>query len=268
MWSKLLLVALTACGGSVASTTAPGDGGADAYGLMRPDGSGVSPRDAGARLTAHGGGGLAAMTVSVIYVGEAGVDGAPSFDAFIDWTFASSYWGTLAQYGVGPGARMASVRVPRAALLPDGSVDAMGLIEQAALAERLTALLHPSTGTSPVPLAESYVVFLPDGVNVILGQHGSYIWKTCWDADAFHSTAQGEPYVLVPPCPAGRRTVAISHELSEMATDPDVYQSWYSDDDRYPNGGEVADLCEDSSTTVDGHDVAKLWSESARRCVP
>jgi hypothetical protein len=62
--------------------------------------------------------------------------------------------------------------------------------------------------------------------------------------------------------------VALSHELSEMATDPDVYQSWYSDDDRYPNGGEVADLCEDSNTTVDGFNVGRLWSESTRRCVP
>ena len=250
------------------ASTSSRDGGADAYGLMRPDGSGVSPRDAGPRMTSHDGRVLGAMTVSVIYVGDEALDGAPSFDGFIDWTFGSAYWGTLAQYGVGPGTRVASVRLPRATLLPDGSVDANGLIEQAALAERLTALLHPSTGTSPVPPAESYVLFLPDGVNVILGQHGSYIWKTCWDADAFHSTASGEPYVLIPPCAAGRRTVALSHELSEMATDPETFQSWYSDADRYPSGGEVADLCEDTTATVNGYEVARLWSESAGKCVP
>lgn len=267
MWPRLLLVALAACGGGVA--TAPSrDGGADVYGLMRPDGSGMTPDDAGARLNAHGGRVLGAMTVSVIYVGDAGVDGAPSFDGFIDWVFASSYWGTLAQYGVGPGTRVASVRVPRAVLLPDGSVNAQGLIEQAALAERLTTLVHPISGTSPVPPADGYVLFLPDGVNVILGQHGSYIWKTCWDADAFHSTASGDAYVLVPPCDAGRRTVAISHELSEMATDPDAFQGWYSDEERYPSGGEVADLCEGVTSTAGGYEVARLWSESAGRCVP
>ena len=267
MWPKLLLFALAGCGGTVASTESR-DGGADAYGLMRPDGAGVSPRDAGARFTSHDGRVLGTMTVSVIYVGEAGVDGAPSFDGFFDWVFASSYWGTLAQYGVGPGARVASVRVARAVFLPAGSVDANGLIEQAALAERLTTLLHPSQGSSVVPPAASYVLFLPDGVNVILGQHGSYTWKTCWDADAFHSKAAGDPYVVVPPCPAGRRTVAISHELGETATDPDVYQSWFSDEDRYPSGGEVADLCKDTTAIVDGREVARLWSESARRCVP
>ncbi|HEX7600199.1 MAG TPA: hypothetical protein VF316_01295 [Polyangiaceae bacterium] len=267
MWPKLLLVVLAACGGSVATAAPSGDGGgADVYGLMRQDGSVTD--DAGARITAHGGRVLGAMTVSVIYVGDAGVDGAPSFDGFIDWALASSYWATLAQYGAGPGTRVASVRVPRAVLLPDGSVNAQGLIEQAALADLLTTLLHPSTGTSPVPPAQGYLLFLPDGVNVILGQHGSYIWKTCWDADAFHSTASGDPYVVVPPCAAGRRTVAISHELSEMATDPDAYQSWYSDEDRYPSGGEVADLCEDLTDTAGGYDVAPLWSEGARRCVP
>lgn len=252
----------------MASTSAPGDGGADVYGLMRPDSSGMAPTDAGARFTRHDGPVLAAMKVSVIYVGDEGVDGAPSFDGFIDWAFASSYWKTLGEYGVGPGARVASVRVARSVLLPDGSVNAQGLIEQAAVAERLTALLYPTSGPSPVPAADGYVLFLPDGVNVILGQHGSYIWKTCWDADAFHSTAAGVRYVLVPPCAAGRRTVALSHELAEMATDPDVYRGWYSEDDRYPSGGEVADLCEDTNGSVGGYEVARLWSESAQRCVP
>ncbi len=256
---------LCACGGGL--KTQPEDAGTDGERVYRPDDGGVAPDAAIPKFTYHGGRVLESVRVAFVYVDDVSQGGAPSFDAFADQLLVSPQWASLAEYGVKPGVRTTSVRVPRNEILPPTAIDSQGLIDQPEFAEAVKTYLHGTT--ERFPDANAVVVFLPAGVNVILGQRGSYKWRTCWDADAFHSTdAAGDPYIVIPPCPNGRRTVALSHELGEVATDPDVYTGWFADAEQFRSGGEVSDLCDKENAVAFGYDIARYWSESKRRCVP
>ena len=81
-------------------------------------------------------------------------------------------------------------------------------------------------------------------MNVALGHRGTYTYQTCVDTYGYHGFDGVEPYAVLPPCDDGRSLYTASHELSEMATDPQPYSGWASDPDIGINGGEVADLCE------------------------
>lgn len=263
----ILATFASACGGgTVATTTADAD--VDADRVYRPDAAPPTP-DAGAPFfTYHGGRTLSSMHVAFVYIDDEAIGGAPSFDGFADALFASSHWSTLGEYGIKPGTRTLSVRVPRSAIFPDGSIDAQGLIDQSAFGNIAQAYLHGTNGPR-FPGADATVFFLPAKVNIVLGQRGSYKWRTCWDADAFHSTdGIGDAYIVIPPCSNGRSTVALSHELGETATDPDVYTAWYAESEQFRSGGELSDLCDKSISTSFGYQVGRYWSESQRRCTP
>ncbi len=265
--AAFLGLVLCACGGGVSATTADDAGPDSELRTYRPEG-GVEEDASGPKFTYHGGRVLEATRVAFVYVDDESAGGAPSFDAFADQLFVSSQWASLQEYGVKSGVRTTSVRVAKADLLPATAIDAQGLIDQPVFAEAVKSYLHPSSGPR-FPDANGVVVFLPAGVNVILGQRGSYKWKTCWDADAFHSTdGVADPYIVIPPCPNGRRTVALSHELGEMATDPEVYTAWYADAEQFRSGGEVSDLCDKENAVAFGFEIARYWSETKRRCVP
>jgi len=80
---------------------------------------------------------------------------------------------------------------------------------------------------------------------------------------------------VLPPCDDGRSLYTASHELTEMATDPQPYSGWASDLDIGINGGEVADLCANVPGTLgpgkvmqEGVIVTLLWSNKQSGCVP
>jgi hypothetical protein len=261
----------------------------------------IAPRDAGhhdeppvdaktpwERMQPHEHEVLASMRLQVVYLGFEGQDGAPSFDAFLQWLVTSDYWGIMQQYGVGTGSIAGSVRIPASAVIPPEAVK-NGLLT----AEDLDAFVHDAihgaaggtdagpdggdasdassdaTLTPLIPIADAYLFFLPVGVNVDLGERGGHVFQTCVDAGGYHSWDGAEPYAVIPPCSFGRSPLAVSHELAEMATDPLPNQGWYSDKDVDNAGGEIADLCNQAVPGgVLGWSVTQLWSNADGDCEP
>lgn len=201
------------------------------------------------------------MKLGIIYIGDE-TEGAPSFDAYVTWLVSSSWWGIMKQYGVNAGTVVGSVRVPKSSVFGPGDVDGKGVTYWAIVDERVGRLVHPSGGgASVVPGADSYLVFLPWGVNVDVGG------ITCATVGGYHSvTNNGQiPYSIMPPCPLGHSGTAISHELAEMATDPFPTSGWYDPSEGLE--GEIGDLC-NAAADWEGHVVTRLWSNEAGTCVP
>jgi hypothetical protein len=292
-----LAAGLCACGGAP-DAGAVGDGGNDGnFGIILGDSgardvrvldvSAEPSRQPWNRMQSHRGMILPSMHVELVYAGQAGVDGAESFDTFVRWLLTSSYWGILAQYGVQAGTVDGSVRVDANALIPPELV-AGGLIDGLVLDARIQQVLHPTSSPDggaeadagsggdggdagndaepplSVPKSQAYVFFLPDGVNVTLNGI-----QTCDQAGGYHSfDADGDPYIIIPPCSVGRSTLTLSHELAETATDP-TNQGWYSDMDAANAGGEVGDLCNfPVASPVEGWTVTELWSNADGDCEP
>ncbi len=265
--SALCMTIVFACS---ETPTAPIDAGLDNIGILNPDG-GVPPPDAGMRLLPHSSITLPQMQLAVVYVADVDAGGAPNDDPILKWLVGSPYWLLLEEYGVQNGSFAGSIRIPTSALIQPGDLDANGLIDVILLQQRIASAIHGDVdaGTSAtIPLvAQAYAIFLPEGVNVALGHRGSYTYQTCIDTNAFHGWDGVEAYAIFPPCDDGRTLFAISHELTEMATDPQPYDGWASDTDIPVNGGEVADLCEEK-VMQEGVLVTRLWSNQANGCVP
>ncbi len=262
---RLAGAALALCGGCGSAITASPieDAGPDVFYVSHQD-SGVR-EDAGVdRVTPHHDVIVTAPRVLVLYAGNPGVDGAMTQDVFVDWLMASSYWGLLAQYGVGPGKRVASVQVPREQLVPVADQDALGLVWLATLEKRVHAWVDVN-GTMG---ANALLVFLPDTVNVKLSVRGSYTYQTCIDAFGYHAYDGREPYAIMPPCQKGRETGSIAHELIELATDPESNRGWFSNEDLPKGGGEIGDLCQGEQTSWQGWMVPLMWSNADRHCMP
>jgi hypothetical protein len=232
-------------------------------------------------MQAHGGEVLNAMRLEVVYIGFEGEDGSPSFDVFLDWLLASDYWGILRQYGVNAGSRVGSVRIPRSAIIPEGLAK-NGLIDSEDMDSLLWSAIEgfsPSMdggadaatdgGPRLLPEADAYVFFLPNGVNVSLGNRGGHVFQTCTDAGGYHTAPGTRPFAVIPPCSDGRSALSVSHELAEMATDPFPGRGWYSDKDVQNAGGEIGDLCNEVvRDTVEGWSVTQLWSNADGDCEP
>ena len=279
------------------TTADAGESSDSSFALVRD--AGVSFRDAGVfpqddasqpwnRMTAHEKRVLRAMRLQAVYIGFEGGDGAPDFDEFHRWLLSSSYWSLMKQYGVGMGIFAGSVRVSTTAAFPATLVK-NGLITAEDLDTRVFELIHGSpspadagadseAGSSGgdsgarlplLPAAEAYIFFLPNGVNVSLGERGGHTFKTCVEAGGYHSFDGAEPYAIIPPCSFGRSPLAVSHELTEMATDPFPGGGWYSDADVDNAGGEIGDLCNQRVPHgVEGWSVTQLWSNADGRCQP
>lgn len=285
---SLATVVLAACGGSD-----PGDSG-DASGDVV---YGKHPVDAGAyeaeaaaktpddRMSKHAGIVLASPHIRAIYIGTPNVDQSKSFDGYLPWLLTSTdYWSILAQYGVGLGNYDGRTDVSTEAFFTPGMVN-LGFVDWQVLDKRVRAVIHASpsdagapdasdddagdggdggdgasTELPPIPPADAYVVFLPDNVNVDLGDG-----TTCENAAGYHSYDGAEPYAIIPPC--GRYNLVVSHELAEMSTDPLPGAGWYSDGDVQNAGGEVGDLCNEL-TLVDGIEATRLWSNKDGDCEP
>jgi len=265
-----LAVAMVGCDGETSQPII--DAGSERTGTRDLDGD-TPGADAAPRLLPHDGVTLPQMQLGVVYVGGPDAGGAPSEDSLIETLVTSSYWLLLQEYGIGSGAVVGSTTVSTDQFFQDGDIDG-GLVDILVMQTRVSQSLHgdveagvPATVT--MPTAQAFVYLLPDGVNVALGQRGNYTYQTCIDENGYHSDDGVEPYAVFPPCPAGRSWLAASHELSEMATDPQPFKGWASDVDIPVNGGEVADLCANDPATLDaGQVVSGLWSNHAGGCVP
>jgi hypothetical protein len=268
----VVLSALCALAFACSETQQPAtDAGDDRQNTVDKDSSLPMP-ETGPRLIDHDGATLATMKLGIVYIGDADAGGAPGTDPILSWLVGSPYWLLLDEYGIGNGTLVGSVRVPTSTFFQPGDTDVNGLVDVLVLQSRIAAAIHGDAdagiATSVViPNAEAYLVLLPDGVNVALGHRGTYTYQTCIDANGYHGYDGIEPYAVLPPCPEGRTLYAASHELAEVATDPQPYQGWVSDVDLPINGGEVADLCAEK-VMQQGVIVTRLWSNQANGCVP
>jgi hypothetical protein len=251
----------------------PVDAGNDNVSILNPDGN-VPPKDAGPpRMQKHDGVVLQSLQLGIVYVGDADAGAAPNEDVILKWLVGSPYWLNLEEYGLTNGAFVGSLHIPTSALIQAGDIDTTtGLVDIILLQMRIAAAIHgdADAGTQAsvdLPGAQAYLFFLPDGLNVALGHRGSYIYQTCVDSDGYHGYDGFEPYAVLPPCDDGRSLYTASHELTEMATDPQPYLGWASDLDIGINGGEVADLCEEK-VMQEGVFVTRLWSNKQNGCVP
>ena len=242
------------------------------------------------------------LRLVAVYFGAAGAEGSVSFDGFMSWLVSSDYWKTMQQYGVGPGTFVGSVRLEWHSVFEQGATPSK-LIDSDALARTVFALLHPGAvssadaggddgaanddsgldasdtdggslpvdssapPTSLIPEADAYIFFLPNGVNVSFPGPTGGTWQTCVEAGGYHSFDGSEPYAIMPPCSLGRSGLAISHEIAEMATDPNPGLGWFSDADVDNAGGEIGDLCNEP-VTVEGWSVTQLWSNADGDCEP
>jgi hypothetical protein len=290
----LLGLLLLACGQVAPAALGPADAGDDVvYGVVPADAGRIDASDDDAntktpwnRMEPHRGEVLPSMRLEIVYIGLEGVDGARNQDDFIRWLVGSDYWGLMKQYGVGPGSMLGSMRVATEEVLPAGSVDG-GLIA----AESLDARIYQMTlcrgpadppdaaadaadagsdaGHACFPAADAYVFFLPNGVNVSLGNRGTHTFQTCLEADGYHYFDGIEPYAIIPPCSLGRSPLTMSHELAEMATDPFPGDGWFSDADQQNSGGEIGDLCNQTvAKAINGYYVTQLWSNADGDCEP
>jgi hypothetical protein len=266
-----------ACGESPAPIV---DAGSDNVFILNPDGN-VPPKDAGPpRLEKHDGVVLQSIQLGIVYVGDVDAGAAPNEDVILKWLVGSPYWLNLDEYGITNGAFVGSMHIPTSTFIQPSDIDSTGLIDVFTLQSRIATAIHgdPDAGTAGsvgMPGANAYLFFLPDGLNVALGHRGTYTYQTCVDTFGYHGFDGVEPYTVLPPCDDGRSLYTASHEISEMATDPQPYTGWASDIDIGVNGGEVADLCANvpgmlgpGRVMQEGVIVTLLWSNNQARCVP
>jgi hypothetical protein len=280
-----------ACGGSADGVASGGDAGGEAATIAVPlDASRrdtAPPKDAKtswARLQPHGSKVMPEMRLQIVYLTDQAGNGAPSFDAFVGWLLGSGYWQILQQYGVGPGSLVGSIKMSGASVIP-ASLVRNGLITTEDLDVAIHDAIHPPTSsdagandaadggdasaTPLIPLSDTYLFFLPDGINVSFGERGGHVFQTCIDAGGYHAYDGVEPYAVIPPCTFGHSPLAVSHELAEMATDPYPGIGWFSDKEVDNSGGEIADLCNQVVPGgVEGWPVTQLWSNADGDCEP
>jgi hypothetical protein len=201
-------------------------------------------------------------------------------------TFAATTWGEqTAEYQVGPLAVLPTIVLP-------GPAPA-ALTDDAVKQTLASSTAGPSPAWGAAEASTIYLFFTPPGATVTwMGDQTS-----CADFDAFHGEDDlGEvpvPYIVGAACPGydgptvndlQERTIAVSHELLEAATDPfpDTDPAYDGEDPANAvwtlgAGGEIADLCmfelDPYTALPDGSFVQRSWSNQAAAagtnpCVP
>lgn len=122
---------------------------------------------------------------------------------------------------------------------------------------------------SPIP-NRCYLVFLPPGITLTLGigHHDSFQLQladggTCevYFAVIAYSSSQDASGAL------DDLTLAVSHELVEVITDPShTHNGWHADEEAER---EIADLCESAwyNYSFNGYQVVSFWSWKHKQCV-
>ncbi|MEO8797665.1 MAG: hypothetical protein ABI551_07260 [Polyangiaceae bacterium] len=265
-----ILTSLACSSKVVGSTFGPVKGDERTYGVSLSDGATAVTDARFDRLSPHDGVILADMHFRAIYIGSPGVDVAPSADALLTWIGTSSYWSSLKQYGVNDATYDGATTLTTDQAFPAGLVTE-GTIPFTVFDARVHELVHGTDAAAPiVPQADGYLFFLPDGINIDSGNVAGVDQVTCITSSDFHANDGDDPYIVVPPCLTGRDSYAITHEMSEMATDPVLQKGWFSDlPSDIKSGGEVADVCfEAVRHPSDGYAVAQLWSNADGDCMP
>jgi hypothetical protein len=212
--------------------------------------------------------------------------GAVDVEAFLQELTHTSYWAdTTSEYGVGPLTILPTIRITTAppATMTDATLRAT-LTANTSGANPIWGTADPST---------IYLFAFPS-TTIESGSDGS----CCTDYGGYHtdltSGATVVPYAVGCACPGSdgsgitdlqERTVNISHELVEAATDPfPDLQPGYREEDNADivwtlvSGGEVADMCEfndDANYVPPGstYMIQRSWSNAAAAlvqnpCVP
>jgi hypothetical protein len=212
--------------------------------------------------------------------------GLSDMNAFLHELTQTAFWAQgTSEYGVGALTVLPTIAISDP---PPGSITDAQLT--ASLAANTSG---PSPAWGPADPSTIYLFLLPTG-SIEADSQGS----CCSAYDAYHSETKvgttSVPYAVSCSCPGfdgpsitdiAERTVNISHELVEAATEPFPYSnpSWGREDD--PNVvwtlttvGEVADMCEfnnDAYFIPPGatYMIQRVWSDKAARaflnpCVP
>jgi hypothetical protein len=211
----------------------------------------------------------------------------PDIEKFLKELTTTNFWAqTTSEYGVGPLTVLPTILITTAppATITDNDF-------QTELAMNLMGAT-PAWGAADA--STIYLFLIPTGM-VISDMTGT----SCKDYDGYHSEATitsslSVPYAIGCSCPGfdgatvtnlAERTIALSHELDEAATDPFPFSNpafGQADDPdtvwTILSGGEVADMCEfndDSYLPNPGgtYWVQRSWSNKAAKaltnpCVP
>ncbi len=154
-----------------------------------------------------------------------------------------------------------------------------GTVTNTQIAQELERLI--STGAAPAPDNDSlYMMYFPPGLSIDLdGQATSCVQFCAYHYTYTRSNGQNVMYAVQPDLSTGgcangcganatvfdNLTEVSSHEWIEATTDPAVginVLSWYND-----NQGEIGDICNGTSATINGFVVQKQWSNKNGACI-
>lgn len=207
---------------------------------------------------------------------------ADSIETFMSrFSVSSEFSAMTSEYGVGSAQSETPVRLSESAPV---SIDDSGIQTW------LTSKLHDSRHILGIPNSQTvYVLYYPQATSIAAeGGH------SCTDFDGYHKSfvdadsGQTILYVVLARCSGGTiqdLTATTSHELVEVATDPDfddnAFNGVYSDSAIWTtlgDGSEVSDLCQNYDTSYYapsdlGFKIQRSWSNVAAAnghdpCVP
>jgi hypothetical protein len=156
----------------------------------------------------------------------------------------------MAEYGINAGTWGSSVNANTTLTGPQGLSEAT---IQSTLRAEITA------GTLPAATNNSlYVIFLPPNVTSDVDTNGGF-------AGHHNFTMSGSQFIAyaVVEYQANHDQVnpVVSHEISEAATDPDTTTGYFD------GLNEIGDICRLQFNNLAAHQVEKVWSQTACRCV-
>lgn len=262
----------------------------------------VPATPSGAQLTYRGGPLLTSVKLFGVFFDDFSLKAEMS--AFLDWLATSDVLGELSEYGTGLGSHIGDAILslsgstppppPPNGGCPPGCVPctASHMVAPSRASYTLQLLKEkntPSTvtdaqlqhllaqyigaGSLPKPDSETvFVLFLPDGVSVTLGQDSSCT-TFCGYHDYFMLSDGTTVYYAVLPFPScagclgpfttlDALTSTTSHEVCEAVTDPIPGTGWYDD-----QNGEIGDICAWQTRQDGGYNVQLEWSNKANSCI-
>lgn len=219
-------------------------------------------------VTYHGGPLIQNVQVENVYYGKAWASDATlqsaisQLDGFTQFLPGSAYFDVLKQYNVGQGS-FVDHDIVNADPASKTKVDDTQL--RALLDSEITSghLKRPNTNSG-------YVIYTAPGVVVTAGGQSSSRDFAGYH-DTFRNSAGDTVYYSVIPYPTGnvvnanltdvqQATLVVSHELSEMVTDPDTRSGWFSN---ARTEGEIGDLAAGKFGLLHGYVVQDVWSNQA-----
>jgi hypothetical protein len=224
------------------------------------------PRDH-SRVVNRGGPVLASMRLQVLGVASLDPETQEDVRGVLAWVFGSGYWAILSEYGVSGDVAVAYDDATNDGLqVRTGSKARNELVTWRDIEGRI---LRARARRPESERGQPILYFLPDGVTVRVAERTSYVYRTCVDVWGYHRHDGVGPYAVLGACPMGRSAFILTHELAEMATDPEVGSGWSLGVPSGTHAGEVADLYKSHGPAwVDGWAVARLWSNRLGSCFP